>query len=172
MPTAIFEAVLGNLAVASALAVVAFAAGRWANRPALAHALWLLVLVKLLTPPLVTIPVRCLPAKVEPAPAPPPMPTPTEPSPVVIVEPVSPTASVPTQSAPVAPPASAPELPAATTPLAAGSTASWMPSWEVALLGVWVAGAVVSLVVAARRVRRFGRLLKFASVASPDFAEE
>ena len=66
MPTAILEAVLGNLAVATALAVVALAVGRWANRPALAHVLWLLVLVKLLTPPVFTIPVKCLPARTEP----------------------------------------------------------------------------------------------------------
>src|SRR5437899_12877630 len=42
LPISILEAVLGNLAVAAALAVIAFAAGRWANRPALVHALWLL----------------------------------------------------------------------------------------------------------------------------------
>lgn len=41
----------GNTAVALAIALVAWGAGR-AGRPALAHAAWLLVLVKLLTPPL------------------------------------------------------------------------------------------------------------------------
>src|SRR5262245_54544921 len=98
MPTAIFETVLGNLAMAAALAVVAVAVGRWARCPAVTHVLWLLVLVKLLTPPLFTIPIRCLPAKAEPPTAVASSasgglrpafaaPTPQELSPVVIVEP-------------------------------------------------------------------------------------
>ena len=37
MSAAILEAVLGNLAVATALAALAFAVGRWANRPAIAQ---------------------------------------------------------------------------------------------------------------------------------------
>src|SRR4051794_11540264 len=63
MPATMFEAVLGNLALAAALAVLAFAAGRWLKRPAVAHVLWLLVLVKLVTPPLFTVPLRILPAR-------------------------------------------------------------------------------------------------------------
>src|SRR5262245_18195314 len=46
-----------NAALATVLAVAAFAASRWSRRPALAHALWVVVLLKLLTPPLVEIPV-------------------------------------------------------------------------------------------------------------------
>src|SRR2546423_9055819 len=38
------------------LAVVAAGIGRLCRRPALTHALWLLVLIKLITPPLVTLP--------------------------------------------------------------------------------------------------------------------
>src|SRR5437764_7147708 len=107
MPAAIFEAVLGNLAVAAALAAVALAAGRWLNRPAVAHVLWLLVLVKLLTPPIVTIPVRCLPARTESAPVTPPAsPTPAVfPQPIVVVEPDPPAvpAAPLAAAAPVAP---------------------------------------------------------------------
>jgi beta-lactamase regulating signal transducer with metallopeptidase domain len=51
---ALVETALSNALVASALALVAFAVSRW-RRPALAHGLWLLVLVKLITPPLVPI---------------------------------------------------------------------------------------------------------------------
>jgi beta-lactamase regulating signal transducer with metallopeptidase domain len=52
------EWILSNAVAASLLAVVALAAG-WSfpRRPALAHACWLLVLVKLLTPPLFAVPV-------------------------------------------------------------------------------------------------------------------
>lgn len=45
-----------NAAVATVIAIVAFAVGRTVRRPALTHALWLLALLKLLTPPLVSIP--------------------------------------------------------------------------------------------------------------------
>src|SRR5215813_7963362 len=48
---------LSNCVMALALAAVAASAGRWCRRPAVAHGLWLLVLLKLVTPPLVTVPV-------------------------------------------------------------------------------------------------------------------
>lgn len=47
---------LANALLASVLAVVPFAVGRWLRRPALAHLLWIVVLCKLLAPPLVQIP--------------------------------------------------------------------------------------------------------------------
>src|SRR5262249_49828023 len=58
---------LANAACAAALALVAWLAGRLRCRPALVHALWLLVLLKLLTPPLFRPALPWLPA--EPAPA-------------------------------------------------------------------------------------------------------
>src|SRR5213080_3539351 len=50
---------LANLAVATVLAILAVLAGRFSRRPALVHSLWLLVLLKLITPPLV--PLRIIP---------------------------------------------------------------------------------------------------------------
>ncbi|MBX9677867.1 MAG: hypothetical protein K2X38_03810 [Gemmataceae bacterium] len=52
-----FEIVVANLAVASLLAVIAGSAGRWLKRPALTHGLWMLVLAKMITPPLIGVPV-------------------------------------------------------------------------------------------------------------------
>ena len=49
--------VLSNGVLATALALVAAVAGRLGRRPALTHGLWLLVLLKLVTPPLVSVPV-------------------------------------------------------------------------------------------------------------------
>ena len=46
---------LVNAALATALAVVAATAGRVCRRPAVRHSLWLLVLLKLVTPPLVPV---------------------------------------------------------------------------------------------------------------------
>lgn len=48
---------LTNAALAALLAVAAFAASRLVRRPAVLHGLWLLALVKLVTPPLVELPV-------------------------------------------------------------------------------------------------------------------
>jgi bla regulator protein blaR1 len=54
----LLNAALSNALVATGLAVVAAGAGRFCRRPALVHALWVLVLVKLVTPPLVPVPVH------------------------------------------------------------------------------------------------------------------
>lgn len=48
---------LSNALLAGALAVVALVVGRLSRRPALVHSLWVLVLLKLVTPPLVSLPV-------------------------------------------------------------------------------------------------------------------
>lgn len=48
---------LANAVLVVPLAVLAFLVGRYSRRPALAHVLWIVVLVKLVTPPLVEIPV-------------------------------------------------------------------------------------------------------------------
>lgn len=79
--TPIVEVGLSNAAAAVVLAIVALAVSLCCRRPAVVHAMWLLVLIKLVTPPLVHIPVpmpaspaadgfadRSLPARVEPSP--------------------------------------------------------------------------------------------------------
>ncbi len=48
----LFTIGLANALLASVLAVVPLALGRWLRRPALAHLLWMVVLCKLLAPPL------------------------------------------------------------------------------------------------------------------------
>src|SRR5436309_1745011 len=55
--TALLDIALSNMLVAAVIAGVALAAGRLARRPALAHGLWLLFFVKLLTPTLLPIPI-------------------------------------------------------------------------------------------------------------------
>src|SRR6187397_2376218 len=62
---------LTNAAAAGLIAVVAFALSRLVRRPAVAHALWLLALLKLVTPPLVSLPLlpawRAVPTRGAPA---------------------------------------------------------------------------------------------------------
>ena len=57
---------MANTVVATALALVAAAIGLCCRRPAVRHILWLLVLLKLVTPPVLAIPVR-LPSALEAA---------------------------------------------------------------------------------------------------------
>ncbi len=54
------EIVLSNSAIATMLAAVAMVVGRYCRRPSLVYGLWLLVFLKLLTPPLVRIPIAVL----------------------------------------------------------------------------------------------------------------
>ncbi|HEX5272525.1 MAG TPA: hypothetical protein VFW33_18635, partial [Gemmataceae bacterium] len=61
---------LANAVMAAALALLAVAVGRVWRKPALRHGLWLLVLLKLVTPPLLPIPVLPWSVEDEPAPAP------------------------------------------------------------------------------------------------------
>jgi len=53
----LLETALSNLIVATLLAGLAALAGWWGRRPAVTHALWLLVLLKLVTPPLFYVPI-------------------------------------------------------------------------------------------------------------------
>src|SRR5262245_38363496 len=59
--SSLLEMALANAAGAAVLAVVALAVGCVCRRPAVLHALWLLVLLKLFAPPLVRPAVRVLP---------------------------------------------------------------------------------------------------------------
>lgn len=52
---AIFAAALSNALVAGVLGVLNFVLGRVLRRPALIHCLWIVVLAKLITPPLIPI---------------------------------------------------------------------------------------------------------------------
>lgn len=56
------NALLGNAAVAAVLALVALTLGRTCRSVALRHAAWVLVLLKLVTPPLFPVPLHVLPA--------------------------------------------------------------------------------------------------------------
>ncbi len=51
----LLQVALSNAVMASVLALVAAAVTHFVRRPALAHGLWLLVLLKLLTPPIIPL---------------------------------------------------------------------------------------------------------------------
>jgi WD40 repeat protein/beta-lactamase regulating signal transducer with metallopeptidase domain len=165
MPAVPFDAVASNLIVAALLAVVAIVVGRWANRPSLAHVLWLLVLVKLVTPPLFNVPVRVLPPEevepvaVETIPEPPKVEAKAGPIPEIIIQPqeLKPdyVAKVETQTAAAVPPPVVRPFP-----------------WRSALLATWAAGGLLWLAATVLHVRRFAKFLRFATPAPDHFTKE
>jgi bla regulator protein BlaR1 len=60
--TVVLNAMLGNAAVAAVLAVLALVVGCTCRSPAIRHLAWVLVLLKLVTPPLFRVPLPVLPA--------------------------------------------------------------------------------------------------------------
>jgi beta-lactamase regulating signal transducer with metallopeptidase domain len=183
-----------NAAVATALAVLALAVARLVRRPALSHALWLLVLLKLLTPPLAVIPVGWLepepeaPVALTPAAPPEHLPPPAAPVAEVAERGPPEAAGAPEPSPPAmeapdmgpvppenrgAPPVDAvanlpepvpPQAPAPTPASEKAGAAADFP-WAQVLAGVWLAGSTVWFAVALARVRRFQRLLAAACPA-------
>jgi beta-lactamase regulating signal transducer with metallopeptidase domain len=135
---------LSNACFALVLALVAMAAGAKARCPHLAHMLWLLVFVKLVTPPLVTIPVGVFPPQPDHAGAG-----------VLGGE----GQSVIAETIPGAAPLS--------------SMVSLWNRTEPCLATLWLLGSVVVLVWSMARVCRFGRLLAAESdVPPPELQEE
>jgi beta-lactamase regulating signal transducer with metallopeptidase domain len=133
---------LANAVCVLILAVPAWLVGRYARRPALAHALWLLVLLKLLTPPLIRPELPWLAAP----PSESTLPLPTATPKAVVTEPA------------------ADVEPTATTPQP-------LDPWTL-LTGVWLAGAAVVLGRSLWLVTRFHSLLCHAEVAPDDLQRE
>ena len=144
---------LGNAAVTAVLALFALAVGYTCRSPAVRHAAWLLVLLKLVTPPLISIPVFTLPASwAEPHT------DPTRPSLLV-------TLFVP--------------APIESGRAVAGGKATSLTWWDrcrsigVAdcVFGVWAAGTIGWFVWQCRRIVRFRRRLRGVEDVGADVAE-
>lgn len=172
---------LKNALLVVPLAVAALAAGRCFRRPALAHVLWVLVLVKLLTPPLVNVPVGGSVdlgpwlAEIVPVAPPADQPIPREPQ---ALPPGSSIAACDTPAAASAPLAALQpfECPADDSVVAAPPSAratSWLPAWLhlprsaadwLAIVGsIWLCGSSVSAALLLQRAVRFRRFLRLAA---------
>src|SRR6266542_5409804 len=172
---------LSNAVVATALAVVTVVVGRFCRRPALTHGLWLLVLLKLGTAPLVKVPVGW-PADPS-VPLPSPNVTTMEPAeqprddPVARGEPDELEALAPVEEMDLVP---APAIPAVPEPPSSPPAPAVIPAdsfsvpagWVVAGVVLWLAGTAGWTVLAAVRVGRFRRLLRFAQPAPAWLREE
>ena len=168
-------ACLKNAILALPLVAAALAVGRLSRRPAFAHVLWVLVLVKLITPPVVDVPmgwtvdVEAWLAD-EPAGATPPSVTVAPGPSSVAISPVPHSASPPVADHP-----SGASLPAHSwSPLAsprvrqmARTASDWMqsPSWGLVLAlagGIWLLGSATTAGLLYFRARRFSRYLALA----------
>jgi beta-lactamase regulating signal transducer with metallopeptidase domain len=138
---------LSNAAIAAVLALVALAVGRAFRSPAVRHAAWLIVLLKLVTPPLFGVPLTVLPATWAAPPA--------EPSAVYAL--ISPAVD-PAWRAPAG---DGPAAPAAWERYRPDGAAGW------AVVG-WAAGAAGWFAWQGRRVVRFRRRVARAEDAPPE----
>jgi bla regulator protein blaR1 len=153
---------LSNALAAGILALAAGAVGRCCRRPALVHSLWLLVLLKLLTPPLVTVP---LPWPAAPEPVLAPEPAPETPALARTNEPPPTEADVDLPVAWLEVRADAPSPAATEAPPAAAVAGGPVPGWTTLLPALWAAGSAGWVGLAAWRLWRFARLLRFARPA-------
>jgi beta-lactamase regulating signal transducer with metallopeptidase domain len=134
------------------------------RRPALAHGLWLLVLVKLVTPALVPLPVPW-PASSEPGPAAAALPQVVEPPPSHLVD-----AAPAGPLAPLLPAGPEAEVLLPVVQDAPAAAAGWR--WQDALAGTWLAGALAWWALAGWRLRRFQGLLRLATPAPTAVQEQ
>jgi beta-lactamase regulating signal transducer with metallopeptidase domain len=157
MTDLLLQMAVSNAAAAGLIALAAWAVHRGGRRPAVAHALWLMVLAAFVTPPLVRIPLIPVPtvatqaASVEAATAGPALAPASEPV-MAIAAGALPTASpIPGQTGPD------PDGPAAAT------SATPVPrSWPTVLLAIWLGGSVIVLGWSLACVVRFERRLRRA----------
>jgi beta-lactamase regulating signal transducer with metallopeptidase domain len=147
----VMHAMLGNAAVAAVLAVLALGVRCTCRSPAVRHLAWLLVLLKLVTPPLFIIPLPVLPASLGAPPADP----------------------VPPRSSASSPPSATgtrnmPSEGLARVP--AWRQGDWLKWAAHGAVGVWIAGAAVWVVWQGRRIVRFRRRVARAEDAGPEVA--
>ena len=139
---------VSNLTVSLLLAIAAAVVQAHGKRPVIAHLLWVLVLVKLVTPPIVSVPLVPVPGLGEPNPgvaAPAVLPGDAD------LDTLVGAGTIALGSG-------------ATDGAAAGTTATPLRDRaKLALLIVWVAGSLAALVISLIRVLRFNGLLAVAS---------
>lgn len=180
--TTLLEIVFINALTVVPLAVLAFALGRWAKRPALTHVAWVLVLMKLVTPPFFQLPVAIelpqLPAEFQTAPA---LQLPSEP-----IESVTSSSDLVPVVVPAQTDISAGQLTTPVTVLVeptatdvgaserlaisnAGTWHIWPTDWVSQLLAVWALGSGSWLSLQVFRAIRFQRRIARDSATSSEW---
>ena len=157
---ALLSLVVSNAVVATVLAVAAAVVCCCCRRPAVRHALWLLVLLKLLTPPLIPLPIAWPQASDAP-------PAPREASAETDHLAAS---SAPAEPINLSPP---PELAADFSDATPSPSPSLIAEyWIPVALGVWLGGSLVWWGIAGLRLAKFRRLLRETRAAPPVVQEQ
>jgi beta-lactamase regulating signal transducer with metallopeptidase domain len=171
---------LSNAVAACVLAVVACLVGRVSRRPAVVHAAWLVVILRLVTPPLFWVPVWPAPGRVDAPVAAAVVAVAEVGSAIEVAEPIEAIdAALSTGEWEAAESAGegvavAEDVVAAAPPKFARVASAWSwPTWDwrVWVAGVWVAGSLAWVGIAARRVARLRRALADADGAPEELAE-
>ena len=178
-----------NAAAAACLAVPAWLVSRWGRRPALAHVLWLLVLLKLVAPPLWPVQIVLPEPAISAAPT-----TPIVAKPIISTIPVAVTPPVEETIGPEEPilSTSPPELPeeeivlapeplpvpvlelevepepAIAASLPASTSVTPRIAWPDILLAIWLAGSTCYFVLTIWRVLALGARLRRVGLADAD----
>jgi len=160
---ALFQTALSNALLVTAVAPVVWAITKLTRKPALTHALWLVVLLKLIVPPLWSIPFHW------PQPRQNEIERVREPEAPAVVPSATDAETVPNFTEvhyarrPLPFVHAVPALQSAATPTARHFDFARM--WETALELLWLAGSVLCLAIAVIRIWRFARSLRYASLA-------
>jgi beta-lactamase regulating signal transducer with metallopeptidase domain len=146
----VMHAMLGNAAVAAVLALLALAVGFTCRSPTVRHLLWVLVLLKFVTPPLFHIPLAVLPASFEAPPA----------------------ESSPQVGCIMQPPLTSPE-PKTCSPEGMEHTSNWRERYSLMradlwAFAVWIAGTAAWFIWQGRRIIRFSHCLAHAEDAGTE----
>ncbi|MEX2317326.1 MAG: M56 family metallopeptidase [Pirellulales bacterium] len=178
--TTLFEIGLLNAAVATLLAIGVWLATRIWRQPALVHVLWVVVLVKLVTPPIVAIPWHAPSTDSRPIP-PQPVATDLGPTPDAASPIDMPHAAVPgqdgramytpvdvTESVSGAPGAASTPLDIAAKDLPVAAASS---SWPLLAAWVWLGSSILWLGMSTLRVSRFHRALRGTAPASDELCK-
>ncbi|MDR3635847.1 MAG: M56 family metallopeptidase [Isosphaeraceae bacterium] len=156
------QACLSNALVATLLALLAAVAGTFVRRPALTHGLWLLVLIKLVTPPVAPVALLPAPAEMPPIAADALVDRLAEGTPVTDGDAVE-------EPAPGAPVEDRSITDAAVAPAGLGDPFQATRRW---LLATWGAGALGWWGLAAWRIVRFRRSLNDAHPADAELRDQ
>ncbi|MEM9368922.1 MAG: M56 family metallopeptidase [Planctomycetota bacterium] len=159
MSNAFLTGLLSNMLLASALTILALAIGRLCRNPHVSHALWLLVLLKLVTPPIIEVPI---------------------PSSLGVISTESPTAASigASDSRRVETTVMTPGQPRSARMIDTGrrlnvAEAQRFPfSWRGLLLAGWSLGTVALLSVAFRRHAKFSHLVSESRLATANLVDD
>ncbi len=173
----VLDRALSNAVVAGVLALLVVAVGRWYRRPAFVHGLWLLVLLKLVTPPVWPVSIvwpdgwylvesgSVAPSSADESTADSPQVVPEAESDDTLTAVTAALVSLPLERVPETASPGPPVEPAV-----ALAESTFLPdlSWRPLLLTFWLTGSLLWLSMAAGRVFRFQALLRYASRAPAD----